>query len=308
MTIHEASQQLRFQLFHQYDEREAGNITDLVMENITGWKRIDRVVNKTASLSAAQQALLQSYTNALLNNTPLQYVLQEAWFYGLRLFVDENVLIPRPETEELVDWLVKEYRQGPGDRQALPGLATHILDMGTGSGCIALAIKKCLPAAFVHACDISLAAIELAKKNAAALQLDINFHLLDILTASPGLLPVFDIIISNPPYIPQKDKDDMAPNVLQYEPMLALFVEDNDPLLFYKAIANFAQPGLAKNGLIYMEIHEDMADAVVDLFKHYGYSGIEIKKDLQGKDRMVKVSVGKETGRDPVRGLPTKSA
>ena len=291
MTIHEASQQLRFQLFHIYDEREAGNITDLVMENITGWQKIDRVVNKIAAITGKQQQLLENYTHALLNHTPLQYVLHEAWFYGIKLYVDENVLIPRPETEELVDWVIKEVHSSLFITHR-EGLHTKkIIDIGTGSGCIPLAIKKSLPSFEVHSCDISEAALNVAGKNAAYLKLSVPFHLLDILLEKDrDQLPSFDIIISNPPYIPQKDKTAMAANVLQYEPHLALFVEDTDPLLFYNAIADFAISHLTKNGIIYLEIHEEMAQAVMHLYKQKGFANIELKKDLQGRDRMVRVS------------------
>jgi len=292
MTIHEASQQLRFQLFHIYSEREAGTITGLVMENITGWKRIDRVVNKTVPLAAQQEQLLKDYTKALLENKPLQYVLHEAWFYGMLLYVDENVLIPRPETEELADWVVKDYKSsGFTVQHSAPG-TKNLLDIGTGSGCIPLAVKKNLPAVEVYGCDISEAALTVAKKNAADQKSDIHFRQLDILTETGrNQLPVFDIIISNPPYIPQRDKTGMAANVLQYEPHLALFVEDDDPLVFYKAIADFATTHLKTHGLIYLEIHEEMADAVMDLYKQKGFTHIELKKDLQGRDRMMKVCV-----------------
>ncbi|MEP6748629.1 MAG: peptide chain release factor N(5)-glutamine methyltransferase [Bacteroidota bacterium] len=286
MTIHEASQQLRFQLFHIYDEREADNITDMVMDNITGWKKIDRVVNKTVRLTGTQEKMMDDYTKALLDHKPLQYVLHESWFYGMCLYVDENVLIPRPETEELVDWLVK----GIANLTLVAGKS--ILDIGTGSGCIPLAIKKTLPGAAVHSCDISEGALNVAKKNAADQKLGIHFHLLDILSQTDrDQLPLFDIIISNPPYIPHKDKTAMAANVLQYEPHLALFVEDSDPLIFYKAIADFAKNHLAENGSIYLEIHEDMANPLVDLYKQKGFPNIELKKDLQGRDRMVRVSI-----------------
>ena len=284
MTIHEASLQLRFQLFHLYDEREAGNIGDLVMEHITGWKKIDRVMNKTVPLSAKQQQQLDQFTRALLDHTPLQYVLHESWFYGMKLYVDENVLIPRPETEELVDWLIKETGNGES------GIAKLVFDIGTGSGCIPLAIKRKLPACEVHCCDVSAGALSVAKKNATDLQLDIHFHLLDILSdTSRNQLPVFDIIISNPPYIPEQDKAGMAANVLQYEPHLALFTEDNNPLQFYEVIADFAKTHLRKNGSIYLEIHENGGGAVKDLYKQKGFANIELRKDLQGKDRMVKV-------------------
>lgn len=283
MTIHEASMQLRFNLFHLYDEREAGNITDLVMAHITGWQKIDRIVNKTVPLSAQQQQLLEQYTRVLLQHKPVQYVLQEAWFYGMALYVNEQVLIPRPETEELVDWLVKDA--GNAQRSG-----RSVLDIGTGSGCIALAIKKKLPHVLVHACDISNGALQVAKKNAAGLDLDIDFHALDILSEQArNELGIFDMIISNPPYIPQSDKPAMASNVLEYEPSLALFVDDEDPMLFYTAIAAFAKLHLAPGGLIYLEIHEAMGDAVVSTFRSYGFSRIEVRKDMQGRSRMVKV-------------------
>lgn len=288
MTIHEASLQLRFQLFHLYDEREAANITDLVMEDLTGWKKIDRVVNRTVPLSAAQQQQLRQYTDALLQHQPLQYVLHEAWFYGMRLYVDENVLIPRPETEELADWIIKDAGSLGLDREASG--RNRVLDIGTGSGCIPLAIKNKLPAFEVHACDISAGALQVARKNALDQNLAIHFHQLDILSAAAWQnLPQFDMIVSNPPYIPQSDKATMAPNVLNHEPQLALFVADSDPLLFYSTIADFAATHLTKNGCIYLEIHEAMADAVIDLYTKKGCTKIELRKDLQGRDRMLRI-------------------
>ena len=290
MTIHEASQQLRFQLFDLYDDREAANIADLLMENITGWTKIDRVVNKAVPLSAIQQQQLRDYSRALLANKPLQYVLHEAWFFGMKLYVDENVLIPRPETEELADWIIKDARNWvPKLRE---GIGNWALDIGTGSGCIPLAIKKNLPGIEVHAVDISEGALEVAKKNAATQKLDIHFHQLDILNeAARQTLPQFDIIVSNPPYIPQSDKATMAANVLQYEPHLALFVENEDPLLFYKAIAEFAHTHLKPGGIVYLEIHEEMAQAIIALYTKKGFSDIELRKDMQGRDRMLRASL-----------------
>ncbi|MEO5681329.1 MAG: peptide chain release factor N(5)-glutamine methyltransferase [Chitinophagaceae bacterium] len=290
MTIHEASQQIRFQLFHVYDEREAGNVTELLMEHITGWKRIDRVVNKTVPLSLQQQKMLEQYTAALLRNEPLQYVLHQAWFYDMQLYVDENVLIPRPETEELVDWLVKDNISPKSGIHSQVPVNKTILDIGTGSGCIPLAIKKSLPAFDVHAADISEGALHVARKNAADQKLNIHFYELDILAeTSWEALPMFDIIVSNPPYIPESDKESMAANVLQYEPSLALFVENNDPLLFYKIIADFAKKQLKENGRIYLEIHEAMGNDIIDLYKQKGFANIELRKDMQGRDRMVRI-------------------
>lgn len=290
MTIHEANRQLMFQLFELYDDREAANIADLVMENITGWTKIDRVVNKTVPLSAMQQQQLHDYTRALLANMPLQYVLHEAWFFGMKLYVDENVLIPRPETEELADWIVKE--KSTFKSQHSKTTAEKLVDIGTGSGCIPLAIKKNLPGIEVHAVDISEGALEVAKKNAAKQQLHIHFHQLDILDAdATQSMAQFDIIVSNPPYIPQSDKATMAANVLQYEPHLALFVENEDPLLFYKAIAEFAHTHLKPGGYIYLEIHEEMAQAATALYTEKKFTDIELRKDLQGRDRMLRAGL-----------------
>jgi len=277
MTIQEAQQQLLFQLFHIYDDREARNIADLVMEHITEWKRIDRIINKSVPLSVIKEKVLSQFIAQLLDHKPVQYVLHESWFAGLKFYVDENVLIPRPETEELVDWISKENSKGV------------MLDIGTGSGCIPVSLKKKLPLADIHACDISAGALTVAQKNAHDNKTSIQFHQLNFLDPEQRrTLPAFNIIVSNPPYIPQKDKSDMHKNVLEHEPHIALFVEDDDPLIFYKAIAEFANDHLQKDGAIYVEIHEALGEAVVALFIQYGFTKTFLRKDLQDRDRMVK--------------------
>ncbi|HTL10787.1 MAG TPA: peptide chain release factor N(5)-glutamine methyltransferase, partial [Chitinophagaceae bacterium] len=225
----------------------------------------------------------RDFTARLLNHQPVQYVLNEAWFYRLKLFVDEQVLIPRPETEELVDWVLKDPRTKSNYISAL--------DIGTGSGCIALALKKNAPWLSVHACDVGAGAIQVAGKNALAVGADVHFHLMDILQpAQWSTLPVVDIIISNPPYIPLHNKAAMANNVLTYEPSLALFVPDEDPLQFYKAIASFALAHLSATGKLYFEIHEDMGMTVTTLLRDQGFTQLLLRKDLQGKDRMIAAS------------------
>jgi release factor glutamine methyltransferase len=264
MTIHEASQRLLFSLYHIYDQQEAANIADWVMENLTGWKKIDRMLNKHVKFSAEMETLLEKYITELSAHKPVQYVLHEAWFCGLKLYVNENVLIPRPETEELVEWIASDNKNA----------IIKILDIGTGSGCIAIALKKKLPNATVYACDISEEALAVAKKNAELNNAEINFLLIDILNTDK--IPEVNIVVSNPPYIPVSEKTQMNKNVTEYEPHLALFVEDNNPLIFYTAIKNI------NASTYYFETHENLAADVAALFQH-----AEIKQDMQGKNRMV---------------------
>lgn len=283
MTFHEARQQLVFQLYAIYDNREAGQIADMVLEYLTGWSRIDRVINKMVPLLRAQEDTLEKFTVELLQHKPIQYVLNETWFAGMRLYVDERVLIPRPETEELVDWIIKDVQSQPQLENS------KILDIGTGSGCIALGLKKGMPVCDVQCCDISKDALQVAKQNASENNLFITFHLLDILREEEfSRLPSFDLIVSNPPYISIKEKNEIEPNVLNYEPHLALFVEINEPLLFYKAILLFARTNLTKTGSLYFEVHEKSAKSIVEMIVKEGFSEVEIRKDMQGKDRMVK--------------------
>ncbi len=246
MTIQEAQQQLGSQLNQIYHEREAASIANLVMENITSWKKIDRVINKNGLLSSEKIELLKKYSEELLSHKPLQYVLHEAWFAGMKFYVDENVLIPRPETEELVEWVVESRMTD--DRWSMTEKPFTILDIGTGSGCIPIALKKKLPQAEIYSCDVNEGALNVANKNAGDNNAAINFLHLDFLNKEKrDSLGSFDIIVSNPPYIPVKDKETMQQNVVSYEPHLALFVEDNNPLIFYESIADFEKEKLSPN-------------------------------------------------------------
>ena len=277
MTVQEAYKQLQAQLCALYDDREAANIADLVIEHITGQRRIDRIMNKQAPVTAEQQATIQQYAKQLLQQTPIQYVLHEAWFAGMKLYVDENVLIPRPETEELVSWIADTR------------LPVTVLDIGTGSGCIPIALKKKMPGWNVHAVDISAGALEVARRNDLEQNTDVTFHLLDILDEIAWQrLPMFDVIVSNPPYIRESEAASMHTNVLNFEPHTALFVPDEDALLFYKKIADFALTHLRINGLLLFEINEALGKAVCDMLAGKGFSEIELRQDLQGKDRMVR--------------------
>jgi release factor glutamine methyltransferase len=221
---------------------------------------------------------------------PVQYVLHEAWFAGMKLYVDERVLIPRPETEELVEWVVQEVRTEGQDMDTAAHPTVNILDIGTGSGCIPIALKKKFPDSNVYGSDISRQGLEVARKNAVDQKIHIEFILSNILdNAAWDSLPAVDIIVSNPPYVLQADKASMRPNVLQFEPHQALFTTNDDPLQFYKAIGAFAKSKLLPKGKIFVEIHEELGQAVKDLFMSDGFASAEIKKDMQGKDRMVQV-------------------
>jgi len=280
MTIQEANRHITTRLTAIYDEAEASNISEWVIEHLTGIKRTDRLVHKTRAINREQAEQIEHYIQRLLLHEPVQYVLNEAWFCGLKFYVNKNVLIPRPETEELVEWIITDCK--------FPIDKLSILDIGTGSGCISIALKRRLGKAEVRSCDISHEAIQVAKRNAATLGVDVAFTELDFLnTEQRDKLPSFDIIVSNPPYIPMTDKKEMPSNVLDHEPGTALFVPDNDILVFYKAIADFGKKHLNKNGIIYAEINESLAEETASNFQLNGYR-TELKKDMQGKMRMVK--------------------
>ncbi|MGZ5221884.1 MAG: peptide chain release factor N(5)-glutamine methyltransferase [Chitinophagaceae bacterium] len=280
MTIQEATRFLSSQLQRIYDESEAENISDLVIEHLTGTRKTDRIIHKEKMISSSQELQIKQYLDRLLRHEPIQYVLNEAWFCGLRFYVDKNVLIPRPETEELIEWIISGCK--------FPIDKLSILDIGSGSGCIPVALKKRLGKAQVWSCDVSPGALKVAKQNAATLGIDVNFIELDFLNKEQReKLSSFDIIVSNPPYIPAKDKQTMRRNVSDHEPATALFVPDDDALIFYKAIADFGKKHLSENGIMYMEINENLGEQTAAIFQSTGYKTI-IKKDMQGKERMIK--------------------
>lgn len=281
MTIREATTYSVNQLRSIYEEGEAVAISNLVMDHILDGK-LEKVLVREKVMTEPQQDQLKAILQRLLTHEPVQYVLGEAWFCGLKFYVDKNVLIPRPETEELVEWIISNCK--------FPVDELSILDIGSGSGCIPIALKRRIRKARVWSIDTSEAALHVAKRNAAVLGTEVNFLHLDFLDAiKRESLPSFDIIVSNPPYVPEKDKQQMNDNVVRYEPAIALFVPDNDALVFYKAIAAFGKSRLTPNGAIYMEIHEDLGEAVMKLFEENGYK-VELKKDMQGKDRMIKAT------------------
>jgi release factor glutamine methyltransferase len=280
MTMQEATYFVLNQLRRLYPEGEAAQMTDWLMEQITGSAKAERMVYKNAEITSKEEALVKEYTNRLVNHEPIQYVLNQSWFCGYRFYVDRNVLIPRPETEELVEWIISSCK--------FPVDELKILDIGTGSGCIAVSLKRRIRKAEVWACDISTGALDVAKKNAEALGTSVNLLQLDFLDKKQWeQLPAFNIIVSNPPYVPVNDQATMQKNVLDHEPHAALFVPDTDPLIFYSAIAEFGKEHLNRPGNIFCEIHENLGKSAMDIFTAQGYSAT-LKKDMQQKDRMIR--------------------
>ena len=279
MMIKELYRNFLVQLQKIYSLSEATAITEWVFEKMASLKRSDILKNPEKKITPAADKLIQETLQELLSHKPVQYVLGEAWFYRMKFKVNAHVLIPRPETEELVEQLIADRKSKLTD--------PAILDIGTGSGCIPIAIKKNLPASKLTAVDISKDALALATDNAALHNAHVNFILLDFLDESTWpSLPLFDIIISNPPYIPIHEKEKLAKNVTSFEPHLALFVPDKSPLIFYEKIAAFGREHLLPNGKIYLETHEDFAHQTAALFRTH-YQTVMIKKEMYGKERML---------------------
>jgi release factor glutamine methyltransferase len=304
MTVDHAYRQLVAELQEIYDRQEAQNIAAYIITHETGLDHSSRIIHKDRLLTLQQQEKIAGYTSQLLLHAPLQYVLQEAWFAGMKFYVDAHVLIPRPETEELVEWVVESQKLKvksekeeenptsiiPNPQSLIP--APRILDIGTGSGCIAIALRKKLPSADVYAIDIAADSLSVARRNAEALEAPVHFIQQDILDeAQWQQLPMCNLIVSNPPYIRQQEATEMQANVLQFEPHRALFVNDEQPLLFYEAIARLALHKMDKQGWLYFEINEALGAEVQSLLISSGFIHVEVKQDLQGKDRMVRAQL-----------------
>jgi len=259
-----------------YEESEIENIFYLICDYTHNLSKIDIRISNT-KLSESELLIHRSYVKRLLTNEPVQHIIGETEFYGLPFFVNQNVLIPRPETEELIDLILTSTKNSD----------LNILDIGTGTGCIPITLKSNLPLTKETAIDISEKALDTATKNATLNKVDIQFIQKDILTEDLNDLPLFDIIISNPPYVLESDKLKMSKNVLDFDPALALFVEDTNPLLFYKRITKLATNKLTPNGQLFFEIHENFGKETEQLLIDSGFIGTRIIKDMQGKDRIV---------------------
>ena len=262
------------------DEQEIESFFFILTEYLHNLKRVDVALNPNFEISDVEVEKWNAILSELQQEKPIQYITGEAWFYGLRFEVNENTLIPRPETEELVEWILNS----PIIKHPSP---INILDIGTGTGCIPISLKVNLPQANVSAIDVSEQALEVAKRNATANKVEINFILTNILEVE-DLNQHFDIIVSNPPYVRNSEKQEIKKNVLDYEPHLALFVEDTDALLFYRKIAQLALKNLTPNGLLFFEINQYLGIETVELLENLGFKNIELKKDIYGNDRMIK--------------------
>lgn len=267
-----------------YDAYEAESFFYLILEDKHKLRQIDLALNHELQFSDSDFIVWNSLLSQLKKEIPIQYLLGKTSFYGLDFEVNENVLIPRPETEELVEWIISEYSKIDKTKKL------KILDIGTGSGCIAISLAKNLPNAEVCGVDVSKKAVVTAKRNAIRNNVDVTFVFLDILKTEE-LRFNYDIIVSNPPYVRNLEKEEIKKNVLDYEPHLALFVEDNDALIFYRKIAALAKKGLLENGQLFFEINQYLGKEMTDLLETMNFKNIELKKDIYDNDRMMKGNI-----------------
>ena len=264
-----------------YDAAEAESFFYIILESKKNLKRLDLALKPDLEFSVNEITVFRALELNLKNEIPVQYLLGTTSFYDLNFEVNKNVLIPRPETEELVDWIVQDNKKSEN--------SIKILDIGTGSGCIAISLAKNIPNSKITAIDISEKALKIAQKNAIKNNVAVTFLKKNILKIS-NLEQIFDIIVSNPPYVRNLEKNEIKKNVLDYEPHLALFVDDDDALIFYRTIATLALKNLSENGKLYFEINQFLGLETVQLLEKLGYKNIELRKDIYGNDRMIKAS------------------
>ena len=277
-------------IFHKeldeiYGKEEVNSFFFMLINEFYNVHRIELALQPETSITKGEQELIFKALDDLKKQIPIQHILGKTEFFGIQLHVNNKVLIPRPETEELVQWILDIVE----NRDNL-----KILDIGTGSGCIAIALAKNLPSAEVFALDVSKEALLVAKENAKQNNVQINFIEADILTSCHAELvsvsQKFNIIVSNPPYVRQQEKQEIKNNVLDNEPHLALFVKDDDALQFYKAISQFSRNNLSEKGLLFFEINEYLGNEMIQLLEKDNFINIELKKDMFGKDRMIKAT------------------
>ncbi|MGL2966427.1 peptide chain release factor N(5)-glutamine methyltransferase [Flavobacterium sp. XGLA_31] len=280
MLLKEYRDYFRKELLPIYDEQEVDSFFYLILEKLHRLKRIDLALAAETLLEETKLSEWNAIISELQKQKPIQYLLGETEFYGLPFLVNENVLIPRPETEELVELILSNVFK------VMESNPITILDIGTGSGCISIALAKNISASAVHAIDVSEAALATARRNAENNQVKVNFLLKNILETE-DLEQQFDIIVSNPPYVRNLEKTEIKPNVLAHEPHLALFVDDEDALIFYRKIAQLAQKNLKPNGWLYFEINQYLGKETAQLLKDLGFQQVTLLKDIYGNDRML---------------------
>ena len=267
---------IRRKLQGRYDPREAGNLSRIICCEILGQQTVDYYLGKDIILSVKEEQELESILARLHNFEPIQYILGEARFLGRTFRVTPGVLIPRPETEELVEMMLKELSP-----------VSRVLDVGTGSGCIAISLAKELPESQVTAWDVSGEALSIAAANSKALQASVRFEQRDVLTYEPCVVDCYDVIVSNPPYVTEAEKQEMEHNVLDWEPSLELFVPDTDPLRFYRRIAVLGLEMLTSGGKLYFEINRAFGKDTVAMLCETGYRAVRLQKDISHNDRFV---------------------
>ena len=273
------------ELIDVYPNNEIDSFFFLLIDEYLGLQRIDTVLKPDFKIDELELSILKNALKRLKKEEPIQYIIGKTEFYGYPFLVDENTLIPRPETEELVEWVLQEVESWKLDNRK----AISILDIGTGTGCIPISLAKNLPETNISAIDVSKNALKVANKNARLNKVNVNFIELDILNTK-NLPQQYNIIISNPPYVRELEKAEIQKNVLKNEPHLALFVSDENPLVFYNKIADLAKDYLSKNGLLFFEINEYLGKETVEMLKYKGFNNIELRKDLFKNDRMIKAS------------------
>lgn len=281
MTLNELKQFFVSSLISVYSKEEVESFFFMLSESWLELSRLDVTLNANSEIFPKQKVRFQEAISRLLVHEPIQYIIGYTEFYGLQIGVSPHTLIPRPETEELVDWILKEQQSHTNQSPK------RILDIGTGSGCIAIALAKHLQGAEIAGLDISEEALNIAKQNAVINHVEVFFFRQDILKQSK-LQETYDIIVSNPPYVRNLEKELMKANVLKYEPLTALFVPDEDPLVFYRIIGKMAMEHLAIGGHLFLEINEYLGKGMVELLKHLGFSNINMVKDFRTKDRFIK--------------------
>lgn len=278
MNFREVIGFIKSELSGFYPDQEIDAMYRIIFSCLLGFSQYDLIVRATDIIPEKTELQIYDIIQQLKGGKPIQYILGETEFYGLKFKVDQRVLIPRPETEELVDWIIKDSKSFSNPK---------ILDIGTGSGCIAISLAKFIQNSDVSALDISNEAMYIARENGNINGVSINYIKHDILHPNISGDIKYNIIVSNPPYVTLQQKDMMHKNVLDYEPEIALFTPDDDPLLFYKAITKFASIHLTGNGLLYFEINEDLGKETLKIMRGYGFDA-EIRKDINEKDRMIK--------------------